>query len=283
MTTTSLNWQPMWESAINRSSLNHRMNNISEKERINRLADSWYKKVGHKFNPDDQQKKPEFEEEFNRFKRFITKASSVLDIGAGMGRLSVPLAKEVRKLTAIEPGRVYMNIMKDKAAREDIGNMEFSESLWADFPLQKKYDLVCSTWSGAVMDPASLMKMHEASRGYCALELGASPSNNNDFMQLYAMIMGEEYRYRGNYLNIVTTLYDHGIYANIETWEYNTVIKYENMEEAVELRRIGFEDYIHVTDEMIEQFRQFYRARMNADGTYSYPAKGVACMIWWKV
>ncbi|MCK9405384.1 MAG: class I SAM-dependent methyltransferase [Methanothrix sp.] len=246
-------------------------------------ADSWYKKFGYKFNVDDQQKKPEFEAEINRFKRFISKNSSVLDIGAGLGRLAVPLAKEVRKLTAIEPARAYMNIMKDKAARDGLDNMEFSDDLWADFPLQKKYDLVCSTWSRAAMDPASLMKMHEASRGHCALEFVASPSNNNDFEQLYAMIMGEEYRYSGNYLNIITTLYDNEIYANLETWKYDTVASYQNIEDFVEMRRIGFEAYTHVTDEMVEQFRQFYKARMNPDGTYSYPTKGVACMIWWKV
>ncbi len=283
MTATSLNWQPMWESAISYSSLSRRMNSISEKDIINMAADSWYIKFGQKFNTNNQQKKPEFEEEFNRLKRFITQDSSVLDIGAGRGRLAIPLAKEVRKLTAIEPARVTLNVMKEKAARDGVNNMEFSEGLWADFPLQEKYDLVYSTWSWAVMDPASLMKMHEASRGYCALELGFSPSNNKDFEQLFAMIMGDEYRDPGNYLNIVTTLYDHGIYANIETWKFDTTVNYQSIEEAVELRRIGFEYYIHVTDEMVEQIRQYYKARMNPDGSYSYPTSGISCMIWWKV
>jgi len=285
MTVPSQSWQSIWESAISHSSFNRRLNHISEKERINRLADSWYEIKGHNFDPDEMQKKPEFEAEFNRFKRFINKDSSVLDIGAGMGRLAVPLAKEVRKLTAIEPGHVYMNIMKDKAAREGVSNMEFSEELWEDFPLQEKYDLVCSTWSGAVMNPASLLKMHEASQGHCVLELGASPpNNNNDFLQLYSMIMGEEYRSLGNYLNVVTTLYDHGIYANIDTWKFETVIDYgNNIEDAVALKRILFEDYTDVTNDMMDQIRQFYKARIKPDGTNSYPMKGVSCMVWWHV
>jgi SAM-dependent methyltransferase len=127
------------------------------------------------------QKKPEFEAEFNRLKRFIAKDSLVLDIGAGMGRLAILLAKEVRMMTAIEPARVYMKIMGEKAARDGVGNMEFVEELWSDFPLQEKYDLVYSTWSPAVMNPASLMMMHKASRGYCALEFVASPPHVWDF------------------------------------------------------------------------------------------------------
>jgi len=154
---------------------------------------------------------------------------------------------------------------------------------WAEFPLHDKYDLVYSTWSGAVKDPASLMKMHEASRGYCVLELGASPSKEGDFDKIYTMIMGDELRYPGNYLNILTTLYDYGIYANLETWGYDTVTKYQTIEDAVELRKNGLEAYTHVTDEMIEQLRQFFQAKMNPDGTYTTRAKGVSCMLWWHV
>jgi len=261
------------------------MNNNSEKERINLSAELWHKNYDHRLNMDDLQKKTKSEAEFNRLKRFITKDASVLDIGAGMGRLAVPLAKEVRKMTAIEPGKVYTNIMKDRAARDNVDNIEFSENVWSDFPLQEKYDLVYSTWSDAVRDPVALMKMHEASRGYCALELVASPPNVWVFpSQIYPMIMGEEFRSPGNYLNIVTTLYDHGIYANLETWQSNRVAKYQTMEEAMEIWKMCLGNYIKVNGEIEEKLRQYYRSRMEPDGSYAFNFEGVVdCMIWWKV
>lgn len=285
MTTQSQSWQSMWESAISRSSLNHRMNSISTKEGLNLSAESWYEIYGHKYRLEDSQKKPEFEEEFNRLKRFITKDSTVLDIGAGMGRLAVPLAREVHKLTAIEPAGVYMNVMRDKATRDGVGNIEFSEDLWLDFPLQEKYDLVYSTWSPAVRDPAALMKMHEASRGYCALELVASPPNLWDFAgQIYPMIMGEEFRPPGNYLNIVTTLYDQGIYANIEAWRFDKELRHQTMEEAVEIWKMSLGNYTRINDEVEDKLRQFYQSRMNPDGSYTFRLNGgVSCMIWWHV
>lgn len=261
------------------------MNDISEKDRINLSADSWYKNYDRRLNMEDLQKKPEFETEFNRLKRFINKDSSVLDIGAGLGRLAIPLAKEVRKLTAVEPARVYMNVMKDRAARTGVDNIDFSDNLWSDFQLQEKYDLVYSTWSPAANNPETLMKMNEASRGYCAIEMVASPMNVWDFTgQIYPMIMGEEFRPPGNYLNIVTTLYDYSIYANLETWQFDKEVRHQTMEEAVEIWKTSLESYTRVTGETEEKLKQFYRSKMNPDGSYTFSLKGgVSCMIWWHV
>jgi SAM-dependent methyltransferase len=281
----SYKWQALWEETIEKSSLNHKRNNISEKDRINQSAETWYKNYDHKFDQDDLQKKPEFEVEFNRLKRFIAKDSSVLDIGAGLGRMAIQMAKEVLKLTAIEPAKVYMNVMKDRAARDEVSNMEFSDDLWSDFPLQEKYDLVYSTWSPAVSNPAALMKMHEASRGYCALEFVASPLNVWDFTgQIYPMIMGEEFKPPGNYLNIVTTLYDHSIYANLETWSFDKEVKHQTMEEAVEIWKTSLGYYTRINEDVEDKLTQYYRSRMNPDGSYTFNLKGgVSCMIWWKV
>lgn len=283
MTSTSRNWQSIWEETIKRSSFNNKRRDISERDRLNHSAESWYRHYDSRQDQADPQKKHELEEEMNRLRRFITRDSSVLDIGSGCGRLAIPLAREVHKLTAIEPTEVYRNAMKERADREGVSNMEFSEDLWAEFPLHEKYDLVYSTWSEAVRDPMSLMKMHEASRGYCALELGASPSKDRDFDKIYKMIMGDELRYPGNYLNILTTLYDHGIYANLDTWGFDTVIKYETIDDVMELRKNGLEAYIHVTDEIIEKLCQFLQSNMNPDGSYTPRVKGVSCMIWWHV
>ncbi|OPY49217.1 MAG: Methyltransferase domain protein [Methanosaeta sp. PtaU1.Bin112] len=284
MSTISQSWQSIWQSAINCSSLKHRMDRISEKERLNLTEETWYKKMGYKINLDDQQKTPAFEEQFSRFKRFVTKDSTVLDIGAGFGRLAIPLAKEVHTLTAIEPVRVYMNVMKDRAARDGVSNMQFSEDLWSDFPLHEKYDLVYSTWSTAVKDPATLMKMHEASRGYCVLETRATPLQKLEFFgQIYPMIVGEEFRPPGNYLNFITTLYDHGIYANVKTWRFDREERVQTMDDAVDFWKINLGKYTEINGEADEKLKHYYRTNMNQDGSHTFNYKEVYCMVWWKV
>jgi SAM-dependent methyltransferase len=284
MVIMSHDWQSLWDETIKRSSFNRRLVSISERERINLLADSYYKAFDSKQNQDDLQKMPKLEIELSRLMRFITKDSSVLDIGAGFGRVAIPLSKEVRKMTVIEPASICMKLMRDRAARERVDNMEFIECLWSDFPIRGKYDLVYSTLSPAISDPEALLKMHKASRGYCALELGASPSKDLDFAdQIYPMVTGEVFRSSGNYLNIITTLYDYGIYANLETWVVDSEIKYQTVEDIVELRKTTLKTYIKVTSDMEDKLHQFYQSKANPDGTYTIHVKGVACMIWWHV
>jgi len=270
---------------IAESSQNHGPKDFSEREQLNRYADLSLKKYGGKLNQTDPKKKAEFEAELNRLRRFINRESSVLDVGAGYGRVAIPLAKEVRRMTVVEPAHPFMDRLKENARLEEVGNMEFVEELWYDFRPQEKYDLVYSTWSSAVRDPAALRKMNEASRGYCALELGASPVRKWDFFgQIYPLAMGEAFQPPGNYLNIITTLYDHDIYANLETWEFDSEINYSNMQEAVDYWSVQLGSYRRVTDEMAERLCRFYQSRMKSNGSYNFSLKrGVSCMVWWKV
>jgi SAM-dependent methyltransferase len=175
MTTASQSWQSIWSESIKNSSLAHGRNGLSEIERLNMIAEVSLRNNGDRLYQTDPKKKADLETELNRLRRFINKGSSVLDIGAGYGRVAIPLSKEVEKMTVVEPAHPFMNRLKEDARQEDATNIEFKELLWSDFQLQEKYDLVYSSWSPAVSDPAALMKMYEASRGYCALELGATP------------------------------------------------------------------------------------------------------------
>lgn len=281
----SHNWQALWEETIEQSTFSQRRINLSDRERLNLNADIFLKKRGGRLNQTDPKKNPEFEAELNRLRRFINKGSSILDIGAGYGRVAIPLAREVGRITVIEPAHAFMNRLKENARQEGANNIEFVEELWSDFQLNEKYDFVYCTGGPAGRDPESLMKMHEASRGYCALEFVASPLNVWDFFgQIYPLVIGEPFQPPGNYLNIITTLYDHDIYANVETWRFEREIKYNNMEETVGDWSRELCSYVHVTGEMMDKLQQFYQSKMNPDGSYTFNLKGaVDCMIWWKV
>lgn len=277
-------WQSRWEEAIKCSSLAHMKNDLTDRDRINQSSNITYKNYYKKINLTELEKKREFQAELNRLKRFITKKSSLLDIGAGFGRLAIPLARGARKVTVIEPSQISMKVMQEKAEEEGIDNMEFAEMLWSDFPLKEKYDLVYSTWGPGANDPISLMKMHEASCSYCALEYVATPPQMYDlYGQIYPMIRGEDYRPPGNYLNIITTLYEHGIYANLETWDFYQEIKYHSIDDALIIWKLWLENYVEISREVDEKLRRFYQHKMNRDGSYSFNLRGNACMIWWKV
>ena len=109
MTTVPQSWQFVREDSIKHSSLNHGRNGLSERERLNMIAEVSLRNNGDRLYHTDPKKKAELDEEINRLRRFINKGSSVLDIGAGYGRVAIPLSKEVEKMTVVEPAHPFMN------------------------------------------------------------------------------------------------------------------------------------------------------------------------------
>ncbi|MDD1760737.1 MAG: class I SAM-dependent methyltransferase [Methanothrix sp.] len=284
------NWQVLWEETVAESSYNKRRSDWSEMDWVNFINDSCWQNRKKKnisstvLNFDALLKDEKFLVEFDRLKRFVDKDTSVLDVGAGTGRLAIPLARIADKVTVLEPSHTNQKLMRDNAVLAGVDNLEYIESLWSDFEIPEKYDLVFSVWSPAIRDPPSLLKMNQASKGLCALITSALPYGNMDFLNLiYPLVRKEPYKYVYNFAHVITTLYQHGIYPNIETWKAEAEMKYETEDEAVSYWKPLLMYYSDVTNEVEEMLRDYYRSRMNHDGSYCYATEGVACMIWWHV
>ncbi|GAB6266146.1 MAG: class I SAM-dependent methyltransferase [Methanothrix sp.] len=284
MTVITQNWQSLWEETVKESSFHNRRTDLSEREWLNFLAEFYYKKSGDKFGQSNESKRYEFIAELNRLKRLVGRDSTVLDIGAGTGRLALPLAKIARKVTVLEPAELSMIQLRKNAVRERIENLGFIECLWSDYSILDKYDLVFSAWCEAIRDPSALLKMHQTSKGYCSIVMNATPYGGDDFFNsIYRLVMNEQYKPICSCIHIISTLYQHGIYPNMETWKTESVTEYGNLDEALSYWKMFLMNYTTVTDDMEEPLRDYYRSKMNPDGSYRYPTEGVACMIWWHV
>ena len=69
---------------------------------------------------------------------------SVLDIGAGPGTLAIPLARRVRRVTAVEPSRPMIRCLERHLAEEKLSNVKIINSRWEDVSLEKagRHELV---------------------------------------------------------------------------------------------------------------------------------------------
>lgn len=284
------NWQSLWEEAVAQSSYNQRRPDWTELDWVDFINDSLWQNKKKKntsnlvLDLDTLLKDEKFLAEFDRLKRFVDKDSYVLDVGAGTGRLAIPLARIAGKVTVLEPSHTNQKLLRENAERAGVDNLEYIECLWSDFEIHEKYDLVLSAWSPAVRDPPSLLKMHQASKGRCALITSALPYGNMDFLNLiYPLVRKEPYKYIYNFAHIITTLYQHGIYPNVETWKAEAEMNYETMDEAVSYWKPLLMYYSDVTNEVEEELRDYYCSRMKPDGSYCYATEGVACIIWWHV
>lgn len=68
----------------------------------------------------------------NYLRQLVTPGQVVLDVGAGGGRLALPLALEAKKVIAVEPSPSMCRVLREAALEFDVTNVEVIESSWLD-------------------------------------------------------------------------------------------------------------------------------------------------------
>jgi 2-polyprenyl-3-methyl-5-hydroxy-6-metoxy-1,4-benzoquinol methylase len=66
----------------------------------------------------------------------------VLEVGAGAGRLCVPLARAVRQVTALEPSQTMAEALETDAVAADVHNVRVVPSRWQDYASDSGTDAV---------------------------------------------------------------------------------------------------------------------------------------------
>jgi peptidoglycan/xylan/chitin deacetylase (PgdA/CDA1 family)/2-polyprenyl-3-methyl-5-hydroxy-6-metoxy-1,4-benzoquinol methylase len=74
----------------------------------------------------------------------IAPGHRVLEIGAGTGRFTIPLARRCGEITAVELSENMAAVMKVHAARENLCNIEYRTGDIESIGLSGRYDVVCS-------------------------------------------------------------------------------------------------------------------------------------------
>ena len=74
----------------------------------------------------------------------INPGETLLDVGAGGGRLALPLALTCGSVTAVEPSPSMCSVLRETAQEHDIGNVSIVESGWLDAAVQPADVILCS-------------------------------------------------------------------------------------------------------------------------------------------
>jgi len=79
----------------------------------------------------------------NRLIREIEPNQSLLDVGAGGGRIALPLARKCRWVTAVEPSESMGSVLLQQAESYDIANVTLIESSWEDARVEPEDVVLC--------------------------------------------------------------------------------------------------------------------------------------------
>lgn len=122
--------------------------------------------------------------------------SEVLDIGCGAGNYALDIAKSAKAVVGIDISPNMIKHAKENALRAGVNNVDFIVSPWETLNLKekgwaKKFDLVFASMCPGINSKASLLKMVEASRGFCFL---SSFARREDSVKdaLYSIVYGQK-------------------------------------------------------------------------------------------
>jgi SAM-dependent methyltransferase len=165
----------------------------------------------------------------------LQKEYTVLDAGSGPGTLSLPIAKRVQSVTALDYSQGMLDALKTEATRQEVKNIRVINGSWADdweqFELPQ-HDICIASRSLSVPDlQASLTKLNDYSRGYVFVvdRIGHTPFDKGAFEAV-----NRPFRSGPDYIYTVNTLYSMGIHCTVDIISLNAETRYKDIEAAME-------------------------------------------------
>ena len=160
---------------------------------------------------------------------------TVLDLGAGAGRLAIPIAKRVKHITAVEPSTLMFNFLKSNTKKANIQNITAINRSCEELILEEEiqpHDVVFASYSLFMEDIADvLQQMNKLANKSVYIFLSASQWMSDELQQIVNNRVSPIKS--GDYVYIYNILHDLGILANTEIWDSESTYYYESLDDAV--------------------------------------------------
>ncbi|MBT0732803.1 class I SAM-dependent methyltransferase [Methanoculleus bourgensis] len=211
---------------------------------------------------------------------------TVLDVGAGTGRLAVPIARIVAHVTALDPSGGMLSILREQMAAAGLTNYSTVTMRWEDAIIGQDiepHDVVIAAFSLGFYDlTAALEKLDAAALRAVYLFWHAGEWRGPGEMALYRAVLGEEAAMRKgypDYIYPVNILHDAGIYPNVRIYHAGKDTVYESVEEAARTWAAR-----HSPDqEDLTPIREYFDRVLsrNESGKYVETTVRPSAAVWW--
>jgi len=217
--------------------------------------------------------------EFLKREEMLKSEFEVLDIGAGPGSISIPLAEVVKRVVAVEPSSEMVKHFIKDAAERGLRNIEVINKKWEEVDisaLEGKFDLVIASRVIGVFEDIGdfITRMSRVSRKYCCIAVGFRRHWESD---LYKELKIPFWHTFDHFIYVYNILYKRGIVANVKVIDYTVKLPVESAIRRFE-RRLS--RYRELTDEDKRVIRD-YVLKNSKNGIFERREK-TALMCWQK-
>lgn len=262
---------------VNWSELRRKM--LIETQRIDFCKPVYWDKEADNFNQNVPQMTELTKQQLDRIP--LLSQYTVLDVGAGTGRLTIPIAKRVRSVTALDPSQKMLDKLKANAKNHHILNIKYVNELLDDLDISKleTHDIVTASFSLFMIDmERALQKMDALASVGVYLFVSASEWMDTEIQDI-VFGKGKSSTVLPDSVYICNILHDIGIHFNVDVWDFESKQSYSALESAI----ARFIQLYHVPAEKQAELRACLEKSVVQDekGKFWLNRKRKAAMIWW--
>ncbi len=270
-----IDWNAVWNETVPTASA---MRYRREKDPV-----KFWNDRASQFNADALREPAEDVDEILRIAP-VTKGTTILDVGAGTGRFSIPLAKVARQVTAVDPSIEMLKFLEKNAAAAGIAKkVRVINRKWEDLVIGQDidpHDIVIAPYVLAHLDFARAFPLIISAAKKWVFCFTWVTRHVEKYQQLYQAIHGEPYRMPAEHLILLAKLSQMGIHANLKITPRAWWGLYATDDTA-------FADYkkrINPPDDSFDPLiRQYVRENGARDaGGVKFPEGGLSAMIWFQ-
>jgi SAM-dependent methyltransferase len=218
---------------------------------------------------------------------------SVLDIGAGCGALSIPIARKTGRVTAIEPSRWMYKLLLQRAKEAGVKNIKAYHTGWKGTRLQgklyttlKPHDIViCANLPHHIICSIYFLRfITSMAKRYVVYLQNAGGWNRFYYRELYPMLLKKKYTNECDYINTYNFLHKKGVIANVTIFEFFLDQPFEDFNEAVDFWKHRLS--IKLTPDKEKLLKNFLRKKLipakKGRGLSAPFGLRRAALTWWK-
>lgn len=191
---------------------------------------------------------------------------TVLDVGAGTGRLAIPMARLAKSVTALDQSAGMLACLQENMRAEGLENIQCLQKSWQDLGPDEitPHDVVLSSNSLGVYDlKEALAKMDSLAKRAVYIFTFTDHKRDDGFKEFLRWGKpGRRDHGPAGYLVIYNLLADMGIYADIKIMDWHSQEHYSSLDDAV----AEWMQMHEVAAEKKPDLREFLSLRLEKDG-----------------